>query len=97
MIGGAEAAVVDLQRVLGGYCTVGNFIDDHPFMAALVVILIIVVMWKSLGCSSPKVSKFFDDVLPSGFVDSWVQDTDHRYSAPSYMNDSFTQIPLRYR
>jgi hypothetical protein len=97
MIGGVEAAISDIQRVLGGYCTVGNFIDDHPFTAAIVVVLLIVVIWNALGCSSPKVSKFFDEVLPSGFTDSWVQGVDHRFSSPSYMNDSFTQVPLRYR
>jgi hypothetical protein len=97
MFGGAEAAVSDLGRVLGGYCTVGNFIDDHPFMAALVVIMIVMILWNALGCSSPKLSKFADDVLPAGFLDSWTQGVDHRYSAPSYMNDSYTQVPLRYR
>lgn len=105
MIGGAETAVADIQRVLGGYCSVGNFIDDHPYLAAAIIALIIVVLWKTLGCSSPKVSKFFDDtlpsgfddLLPSGFSDSWVQGVDHRFSSPSYMSDSYTQIPLRYR
>jgi hypothetical protein len=79
-----------LDAIYGGACTLGQFIDDQPLIAAFLVVIILYALWIIAG--SPPLK--FPGTIASKF-DSWGMNSND--DNPTYIADSWTNVPYKWR